>query len=134
MVYSSSGDVDVFCFDPQNIVIAKKNYTDAEAVSGNAAALVAAQSMKPQITGSGITEEALEKRRAEARKIVAQIESQQRRMEAEYREYQRRKAEYEKQVKEYERKKREELSGFGLMPSAGVKSDSDVEFVEDDSE
>ena len=55
-------------------------------------------------------------------------------MEAEYREYQRRKAEYEKQVKEYERKKREELSGFGLMPGAGVKSDSDVEFVEDDSE
>lgn len=134
VVYSSSGDVDVFCYDPQRLVVAKKNYTDAEAVSGNAAALMAAQSMKPQITGSGITEEALEKRRAEARKIVAQIESQQRRIEAEYREYQRRKAEYEKQVKEYERKKREELSGFGLMPSAGVKSDSDVEFVEDDSE
>ncbi|MBP5244678.1 MAG: PQQ-binding-like beta-propeller repeat protein [Succinivibrio sp.] len=133
VVYSSSGDVDVFCFDPQHIVVAKKNYTDAEAVSGNAAALMAAQSMRPQISGSGITEEALEKRRAEARKIVAQIESQQRRIEAEYREYQRRKAEYEKQVKEYERKKREELSGFGLMPSEGVKSDSDVEFVEDDS-
>ncbi len=134
VVYSSSGDVDVYNYDPQRLVIAKKEYNDAEAVSGNAAALTAAQSMKPTLSGSGITEEALEKRRAEARKLVAQIESQQRRMENEYREYQRRKAEYERQVKEYERKKREELTGFGLMPDAGVKSDSDVEFVEDDSE
>lgn len=133
VVYSSSGSVDVFCFDPINLVIAKKRYTDMEQVTGNTAALIAAQSMSSMEGASGITKEDLEKRRAEARKIVAQIEAQQRQMEEQYREYQRRKAEYERQVREYEKQKREELSGYGLV-QGGDKSDLDEEFVEDDSQ
>ena len=103
-------------------------------VTGNTAALIAAQAMSPTAAGSGVTQEELEKRRAEARKIVAQIEAQQRAAEAQYREYQRQKAEYERRVAEYEKKKREALSGYGLMPDSGIKSDSDEEYVEDDSE
>ena len=39
-----------------------------------------------------------------------------------------------RRVAEYEKKKREALSGYGLMPDSGIKSDSDEEYVEDDSE
>ena len=134
VVYSSSGAVDVLYYDPIDIVIPKKRYTDLEMVTGNTAALIAAQAMSPTAAGSGVTQEDLEKRRAEARKIVAQIEAQQRAAEAQYREYQRQKAEYERRVAEYEKKKREALSGYGLMPDSGIKSDSDEEYVEDDSE
>ena len=126
--------VDVLYYDPIDIVIPKKRYTDLEMVTGNTAALIAAQAMSPTAAGSGVTQEDLEKRRAEARKIVAQIEAQQRAAEAQYREYQRQKAEYERRVAEYEKKKREALSGYGLMPDSGIKSDSDEEYVEDDSE
>lgn len=72
-------------------------------VTGNTAALIAAQAMSPTAAGSGVTQEDLEKRRAEARKIVAQIEAQQRAAEAQYREYQRQKAEYERRVAEKRR-------------------------------
>ena len=129
-----SGAVDVLYYDPIDIVIPKKRYTDLEMVTGNTAALIAAQAMSPTAAGSGVTQEDLEKRRAEACKIVAQIEAQQRAAEAQYREYQRQKAEYERRVAEYEKKKREALSGYGLMPDSGIKSDSDEEYVEDDSE
>ena len=79
-----------------------------------------------------LTKEDLEKRRAEARKIVAQIEAQERAQRARYEEYQRQKAEYERRVKEYEKQRREQLSGYGLSVDEGVKSDSDDEFVEVD--
>ncbi|NLK85448.1 MAG: PQQ-binding-like beta-propeller repeat protein [Aeromonadales bacterium] len=133
VVYCSSGAVEVLCYDPANIVMPKKRFTDLELVIGNTAALVAANAMSP-LSAGGVTKEDLEKRRAQARQIVAQIEAHQRQMEAQYREYQRQKAEYEKRVAEYEKQKREQLSGFGVMPEAGVKSDNDVEFVEEDSE
>ena len=129
----SDGRIEVYRYDPQNIVAAKQQYNELERTSGTASAIIASHAMSAT-SGGGVTEELLEQRRAEARRIVAQIDAQQRRAEAQYREYQRRKAEYERQVKAYEAKKREELSGFGLAPDAGVKSDSDVEFVEDDSQ
>lgn len=134
VVYSASGSVDVIYYDPIDIVVPKKRFTDLELVTGNTAALIAAQALTPSVGGSGISKEDLEKRREEARKLVAQIEAQQRAAEAQYREYQRQKAEYERRVAEYEKQKREALSGYGLMPDSGIKSDNDEEYVEDDSE
>lgn len=131
VVYTANGTVDVVCYDPIEIVLPKKRFTDLEQVTGNTAALVAAQALSPSVGGS-VTKEDLEKRRAEARKIVAQIEAQERAQRARYEEYQRQKAEYERRVKEYEKQRREQLSGYGLSVDEGVKSDSDDEFVEVD--
>lgn len=129
VIYSSSGRLEVVCYDPIDIVIAKKRFTDIEQVTGNTTALIAASTMSSDVS-SGVSKGELEKRRAEARRIVAEIDRRQREAEAQYREYLRQKAEYEKRVAEYEKQKREQLSGFGLMPEAGVKSDDDVEYVE----
>ena len=131
VVYSSSGSVDVLCYDPIDIVIPKKRFTDLEQVTGNAAALIAAQAMSPAATG-GVTKDDLEKRREEARKLVAQIQSRERQIEAQYREYLRQKAEYEKRVAEYEKQRREQLQSYGLDPDSGVSSDNDIEIVESD--
>ena len=53
------------------------------------------------------------------------IEASEREAERRYREYLQQKAEYERKVKEYEEEKRKALSGFGLAPEAGIKSDED---------
>ncbi|MGN0902313.1 MAG: hypothetical protein ACI4M9_03430, partial [Succinivibrio sp.] len=132
-VYTSSGRIELLCYDPIDIVINKKRFTDLELVTGNTAAIIASKAMSENVSGA-TSKEALAQRREEARKLVAKIEAQQRAVEQQYREYQRQKAEYERKVKEYEARKREELSGYGLMPEAGVKSDTEEEFVEDDSQ
>lgn len=87
--------------------------------------------MSPAATG-GVTKDDLEKRREEARKLVAQIQSRERQIEAQYREYLRQKAEYEKRVAEYEKQRREQLQSYGLDPDSGVSSDNDIEIVESD--
>ena len=133
IVYSSSGTIESLHYDPVGLVASKQAYIEAEHSAGTSAALMAAKNIAPLNQGV-VTKEALEKRRAEARQLVARIDAQQRRMEAEYREYQRRKAEYERRVKEYEKEKRERLSGYGLMVGEGVKSNSKSEFVEEGSE
>lgn len=94
-------------------------------VTGNTAALIAADALDSNFGASGITQEQLEERRAQARKLVAQIEASEREAERRYREYLQQKAEYERKVKEYEEEKRKALSGFGLAPEAGIKSDED---------
>ena len=98
--------------------------------SGITSALIASKAMTENLGIGTSTREAIEQRREEARKLVAQIQAQERAIEAQIREYQRQKTEYEKRVAEYEKKQREELSGYGLMPSAGVKSEDDEEFIE----
>lgn len=125
VIYSSNGSVNVYCYDPSGIVIAKKRYNDLEMVTGNTAALIAADALDSNFGASGITQEQLEERRAQARKLVAQIEASEREAERRYREYLQQKAEYERKVKEYEEEKRKALSGFGLAPEAGIKSDED---------
>lgn len=130
VVYSSDGSVDLICYDPIDMVQPKKRFTDLEKISGITSALIASKAMTENLGIGTSTREAIEQRREEARKLVAQIQAQERAIEAQIREYQRQKTEYEKRVAEYEKKQREELSGYGLMPSAGVKSEDDEEFIE----
>lgn len=135
LIQTSGGELTAFHYDPGNIAAAKSAEALAELAMGTIGVQLAAASGTGTFYSSGITKEKLMERRAEAAKVVAQMEAQQRSIDAQLREYERQKAEYlkqkaeyERQVAEYEKRRREQLSGFGLMP--GVKSDTETETEE----
>lgn len=134
LIQTSGGDLECLRYDP----------------SGQARSKLMAQTQELAAAGAGLdfgnpggiygvhglTAEQLQQRRAEANRIVSQIEAHERAQaaqEREYRrqkaEYERRKAEYEAAVKKAEAERRAEVSGFGIVP--GVKSDSTNKVEED---
>ncbi len=130
LVYTTGGDLECFRYDPIGAASSKAALAKAEFETAGVGVSFSATD-----SGSyamGMTSEQLQQRRAEANRIVSMIEAHERQVAAQKREYERRKAEYERQKAEYEKRvkeaeaeRRQQVSGFGLMP--GVKSDSSAE-------
>lgn len=132
LVQTSGGELTAFRYDPNGIAGAKSAEAAAELSMGAMGVQLKAADGSGTFYTSGITKEQLLQRREQAEKLVAAMQAQQRAQEARLREFERRKAEYlkrkaeyDRQVAEYRQKRREQLSGFGLMP--GVKSDAESE-------
>ena len=127
LIQTSGGDLECLRYDPSGMARAK--FT-AQAQELSAAGVGLDFGNQGGIYGIGaLTAEQLQERRAEANRIVREIEARERAQAAQEREYlrqkaeyERRKAEYEAAVKKAEEERRAEVSGFGLVP--GVKSDS----------
>lgn len=128
LVFYADGSLELVRYDPNGQASAKALLAQNELNAGKALVKVPDNGLNN--ISLGLTQEQLNARRRQAVNIVNQIEARQRQTEAQLAEYNRRKAEYERQKAEYEKqrqayeeRKRQELSGFGIMP--GVKSDLD---------
>ena len=111
----------------QGIAAAKMQIAQSEQAAGAAGISLAAYD---DYSAGGITREALMERRAQAQRLVNEMEARQRQAAAQMAKYQRERAEYERQRAAYleaqkkaEEEHRASISGFGLMP--GVKSEAD---------
>lgn len=121
LIQTSGGRLELLRHN-QGAASAKLALQQSEMATGAAGVTLAAYD---DYNVGGITEEQLMQRRAQAQRIVNEMEARQRQAEAQmaqYRaqkaEYERQKAEYEKAQKEAEQKRREAISSYGLMPGA----------------
>lgn len=126
VLVQTSGGRLVLLRHNQGVASAKLALQQSEMATGAAGVSLAAYD---DYNVGGITEEQLMQRRAQAQRMVNEMEARQRRAEAQlaqYRaqkaEYERQRAEYEKAQKEAEEQRRQAISGYGLMD--GVNSDS----------
>lgn len=126
-VFANDGSIICLSHDPAGLAKAKEGTRKVELMYAGANASL----MAPGVGESGVyapdvmDEAALMARRAA---IIKAVEDAQRRQRAaalaQKKAYEKARAEYEAKVKAYEEERRKRLSGFGLMPQEGVKSDA----------
>ena len=137
-VFANDGSIICIKYDPAGIASAKEATTAIEREYAGAGVNL----MAPGVGDSGIyapdaiDAASLKARREAIIKAVAEAERRQKAAEnAQRRAYEKARAEYEARIKAYENERRQRLSGFGLMPQEGIKSDSSAQvdegYVED---
>lgn len=126
LVQTSGGRLELLRYQ-QGVASAKLQLAQSEQNAGVAGISLAAYD---DYSAGGITHEQLLERRAQAQRMVNEMEARQRQAAAQMARYQRERAEYERQRAAYlkaqqkaEEEHRASISGFGLMP--GVKSDGE---------